>query len=176
MMMMLVEGIHDQHFLQNYLEYLEIKNVTIKYTDGKDKLQHHKKEIVKNDKIKIIFDADDDLELAKENIKNQLGKELFNKCEIFLIPNNEDKGNLETLIEKIVKEKCILKCFDNYSECLKTLQKKNRDIRLPAKKSKVYAYNHSFGYKNGDKDYKIDNKYFDLESEYLTPLKEFLLK
>ena len=78
-------------------------------------------------------------------------------------------------IENIAKEKCVLQCFDNYMECLKTLQEKNKDIKLPAKKSKVYAYNHSFGYKNGDENYKIDNKYFDLESEYLEPLKSFLL-
>ncbi|MCI5786036.1 MAG: hypothetical protein MR025_01080 [Helicobacter trogontum] len=174
-MVILVEGLHDQYFLQSYLEYLNITNVNVKYTNGKDGLKDHEREIVKNNNTKIIFDADDDLELAKENIKNQLGEELFAKCEIFLIPNNKDKGNLETLIENIAKEKCVLQCFDNYMECLKTLQEKNQNIKLPAKKSKVYAYNHSFGYKNGDENYKIDNTYFDLESEYLEPLKSFLL-
>ncbi len=175
-MIILVEGRHDKHFLQNYLKHLGIDNVEIQHTDGKDNLENYKKNIIKNDSIKIIFDADDDLELAKENIKNQLGKEFFDKCEFFLIPNNKDKGNLETLIENIAKEECVLKCFDHYTECLKTLQEKNQNIKLPAKKSKVYAYNHSFGYNNGDKNYKIDNTYFDLDNEYLTPLKEFLLK
>lgn len=173
-MLIFVEGTHDEHFLKCYLEYLNIKDVKIKYTNGKDGLGDYKKDIVKNNNVKIIFDADNDLEEAKENIKEQLGEELFNKCEIFLIPNNKDNGNLETLIENIVKEECVLKCFDCYVECLKKLKENNKNIKLPAKKSKVYAYNHSFGYKNGDKNYTIDNRYFNLESKYLNPLKEFL--
>lgn len=54
----------------------------------------------------------------------------------FLIPNNKDRGNLETLIENIAKEECVLKCFDHYTECLKTLQEKNQNIKLPAKSLK----------------------------------------
>ncbi|HEB9328103.1 TPA: hypothetical protein RZK18_000861 [Campylobacter coli] len=186
-MVIFVEGLNDEHFLKGYLDYLLTRfkktiNFEIIQISGNKKLasntniKKYKDNIEEVEKVKIIFDADDDLELAKENIKNQLGEELFAKCEIFLIPNNKDKGNLETLIENIAKEKCVLKCFDHYTECLKTLQEKNQNIKLPAKKSKVYAYNHSFGYKNGDKNYKIDNTYFDLDNEYLTPLKEFLLK
>lgn len=186
-MVIFVEGSDDKCFLKDYSDYLLTRfkktiNFKIIEVGGNKKLasntniKKYKDNIEEVEKVKIIFDADNDLELAKENIKNQLGEELFDKCEIFLIPNNKDKGNLETLMENIAKEKCVLQCFDNYTECLKTLQNKNRDIRLPTKKSKIYAYKYSFGYNNGDKNYKIDNTYFDLDNEYLTPLKEFLLK
>ncbi|EAJ6947228.1 hypothetical protein TT01_06815, partial [Campylobacter jejuni] len=182
-----VEGLNDEEFLKGYLDYLSTRfkktiNFKIIEVGGNKKLKSnkdikkYKNDIREVEKVKIIFDADNDLEAARENIKEQLGDELFDKCEIFLIPNNKDRGNLETLIENIAKEECVLKCFDHYTECLKTLQEKNQNIKLPAKKSKVYAYNHSFGYKNGDKNYIIDNRYFNLESEYLNSLKEFLLK
>ncbi|MBZ7948050.1 hypothetical protein H2256_03670 [Campylobacter sp. RM9929] len=181
-MTIFVEGLNDEQFLKDYLSYLQINDFKIMQVGGNTKLKYnkdikkYKDNIEEVENVKIIFDADNDLEEARKNIKEQLGNELFNKCEIFLIPNNKDEGNLETLIEKIAKEKCILKCFDRYVKCLTKLQKKNQDIRLPAKKSKVYAYNHCFGYKNGDKNYKIDDRYFDLESNYLQPLKDFLSK
>lgn len=180
-MTIFVEGLNDEQFLKDYLNYLQINDFKITQVGGNTKLKYnkdikkYKDDIEEVENVKIIFDADNDLEEARKNIKEQLGNELFNKCEIFLIPNNKDKGNLETLIEDIAKEKCILKCFDGYVECLIKLQEKNPNIQKPIKKSKVYAYNHSFGFKNGSKNYKIDNKYFNLESEYLNPLKEFLL-
>ncbi len=91
------------------------------------------------------------------------------------MPNNKDSGNLETLLENVAREKCILKCFDNYKECMQKLKDNNQNICLPATKSKTYAYFHSFGFKNGIKDFKINGDMIDCESEYLQPLKNFLL-
>lgn len=175
MMLILVEGLDDKKFIKDYLEYLGLGNeIEVKYTNGKDNLGSFKKDVEKNDDIKIIFDADKCLQKAKDNIKEKLGDNLFNKCEIFLIPNNKDIGNLETLIENIAKEKCVLKCFEQYEECIKKLQSENKKIRLPKPKSKVYAYNHTFGFKNGDENFKFNEYIFHLNSEYLEPLKKFL--
>ena len=193
-MLIIVEGICDRFLLDAYIKYLKINKFTIFETEGKDKLKNKLNEKEKTDKnkeenlrkridkaldedeaIKIIFDADKSIEDSLQNIKGQLGNELFLKCKVFLMPNNKDNGNLETLLENIAREKCILKCFDNYKRCIQKIKDKNQNIYLPAKKSKVFAYLESFGFKNGVNNFKINESIIDFENEYLQPLKDFLL-
>lgn len=180
-MLIIVEGITDENFLKLYLKTIEtikIEDIKIKNAGGNKKLTSIK-DITKEDRVKIIFDADDDIQASVDNIKQQLSQDDLKKCEIFLLPNNKDNGNLETLLEKIAREKDILDCFDRHQECLKKLQGRNPSIRLPAKKTKVYAYKHAFGYKNGIDDSKFDcvfEKILDLKNEYIQPLRDFLLK
>ncbi|RDU72430.1 hypothetical protein CQA66_05050 [Helicobacter aurati] len=187
-MLIIVEGHTDKDFIELYIKRLysivdekykeKLKSYKIVKTDGVCKLKSVETEIRKHEQIKIIFDADTDFEDSKSNIIKQLedmGSNFSSKCEIFLMPNNKDNGTLEILLENIAKEKVLLTCFDNYKECLKKLQKDNQNIKLPAKKSKIYAYFHSFGFKNGIKDFKINGDMLDCQSNYLQPLKNFLL-
>ncbi|RDU66503.1 hypothetical protein CQA53_03395 [Helicobacter didelphidarum] len=178
-MLIIVEGNTDKSFIELYCKYLgvEIKENSIKSAGGKDGLKSIKS-IEKYNKIKIIFDADNDIALAKANIEKQIQEisKNISQYEIFLFPNNQDSGNLEILLENMAKEKCILECFTKYEECLRKLQKDNSNLKLPAKKSKVYAYFHSFGFKNGNKNFEINNDILNLDSDYLIPLKEFLEK
>lgn len=181
--LIIVEGNTDKDFIALCLEYFNIdyreKNLII--SQGKDNLKSLASKIKKAESIKIVFDADNNLKDSKESIEKQLEQieqddtqEIKSKCEIFLFPNNQDKGNLETLIENIAKEQCILKCFDNYQECISKLN--NINIKLPPKKTKIFAYLNCFGFKNGVKDFKLDDNMLDLNSTYITPLKDFLLK
>ena len=80
------------------------------------------------------------------------------------------------MIENIAKHKEILSCFEQYIKCIENIKNHNKNILLPPKKSKVFAYMSSFGFKNGI-DYKDFNfsRYVDFEDDYLKPLKEFLL-
>lgn len=181
-MLIIVERHTDKDFIELYCKYLEseIKSVQICQTDGKDNIKNVKEKIHKalnmSERVLIIFDADDDIQKSLENIQNQLVSLNYswkNQCEIFLMPNNKDAGNLETLLENIAKEKCILKCFDNYIECIAKLCDKNSTIRLPNKKAKVFAYLSSFGFKNGDKNFKMDDSILNLQSPYLNNLKDF---
>lgn len=181
-MLIIVEGHTDKDFIELYCKYLEveIKSEQICQTDGKDNIKNVKEKIHKalnmGERVLIIFDADDDIQKSLKNIQTQLvslNSSWKNQCEIFLMPNNKDAGNLETLLENIAKEKCILKCFDNYIECIAKLRDKKSAIRLPAKKSKVFAYLSSFGFKNGDKNFKLDDSILDLQSPYLDNLKDF---
>lgn len=192
MCLIIVEGKGDKNFVNTYIKFLESKGelqknskFKISSADSKNNIKSIS-EIEKHKKnLKIIFDADDDIEQAKENIQKQL-KEIAKEnnidensllqAKIFLFPNNKDTGNLETLIENIAREKCILECFEQYKKCIEKLQEKNKNIKLPARKSKVFAYLESFGFKNGDKNFKFNEDIFDLDSEYLSPLKDFLLK
>lgn len=174
-MHILVEGHNDKDFLELYCKYLNI-DVRIDIMDGKNNLIN-KPNLIRNDeKHLIIFDADDDYNNSKANIENQISqmnipKENYN---IFLLPNDKDSGNLETLIEKIALYKDVLNCFEGYKKCITRLG--NDKIKLPPKKSKVFAYIQSFGFKNTIKAKEFDlSPYVNFKDKYLEPLKDFLL-
>ncbi|EJC39302.1 hypothetical protein HPHPP28B_0376 [Helicobacter pylori Hp P-28b] len=149
----------------------------------------------------IIFDAD----IKKENQESDAGfdnklkhirekfKEKgtdFPKEQIFLFPNNQDDGDLETLLLKIAKHDEFLKCFEGYLECIKSKEyyKPIKNIR----KNMLYAYLEALGLENltktnidvFDSKGKIKEKYkeeyeklkevVDFNSNSLIPLKDFL--
>ena len=191
-MLIIVEGYTDQDFIELYFDFLVSNNKSlsnIKLTDknfakteGKDNLSSAEpridKALCKGERVLIIFDTNDDKQKSLDNIHNQL--DLLNpswkkQCEIFLIPNNQDKGNLETLLENIAKEKCILKCFDDYIKCITRLQNQNSKIKLPEKKSKVFAYLSSFDIKI-DENFQLNEDIWDLQNPYLNNLKNFLIQ
>ena len=177
-MYILVEGYADKNFLELYCKYLNLnsRKLSIEVTEGKDNLINNANLMKKDEKHLIIFDADNDYNNSKANIENQINQMNIpnENYAIFLLPNNKDNGNLETLIEKIARHKEILKCFEGYEECISKLG--INDIKLPPKKDKVFAYMQSFGFKNSVKPKKFDlSPYVDFENEYLESLKNFLL-
>ena len=101
--------------------------------------------------------------------------------ELFLFPNNSDSGNLEILLEKIInpKHSAIFECFDGYQNCLKG---KSKSYKVPASKTKIFAYldtllssqDEKFA-KEDKRDYRNTN-HWDLDNSYLNILKEFLEK
>lgn len=178
-MRIIVEGHTDKDFFYLYCKYLKL-DVKIYPTEGKDKLKSQSETLKRNDDETnlIIFDADNNYNNLKTNIENQINQLNIPKknYEIFLLPNDKDSGNLETLIEKIAVHKEILNCFDSYTKCIEGLKNKNESLQLPTGKDKVFAYMQSFGFNNRKSD-KFDlSPYVDFENEYLDPLKNFLLK
>lgn len=174
-MHILVEGYTDKDFLELYCKYLNIE-VRIDVVDGKDNLINRWNLIRDDEKHLIIFDADDYYNDSKTNIENQINQmNISNEnYDIFLLPNNKDNGNLETLIEKIACHKEVLNCFESYKKCITGLG--NDNIKLPTKKDKVFAYMQSFGFKNSIKPKEFDlSPYVDFEDKYLEDLKNFLL-
>ncbi|NHA89506.1 DUF3226 domain-containing protein [Helicobacter pylori] len=137
-----VEGPSDKVFLEVYLYFLEdlpIKNFKVQNIKGKDNLSKRLLEIEKYDKTLIIFDADN----YKSNKKEILTvvsktKQTISEEQIFLFPNNQDDGDLETLLLKIAKHDEFLKCFEGYLECIKSKEhyKPIKNIR----KNMLYAY------------------------------------
>ncbi|MDZ5287686.1 DUF3226 domain-containing protein [Helicobacter pylori] len=138
-----VEGPSDKVFLEAYLYFLEdipIKNFKVKDVTGKDNLSKRLLEIEKYDKTLIIFDADKDYESNKKEILKVVSKtkQTISEEQIFLFPNNQDDGDLETLLLEIAKHDEFLKCFEGYLECIKS-----KEHYKPIKnisKSKWYAY------------------------------------
>ncbi|OPG53117.1 hypothetical protein BGL76_07540 [Helicobacter pylori] len=200
-----VEGPSDKVFLEVYLYFLEdlpIKNFKVKDVTGKDNLSKRLLEIEKYDKTLIIFDADKDYESNKKEILKVVSKtkQTISEEQIFLFPNNQDDGDLETLLLEIAKYDEFLKCFEGYLECIKSKEhyKPIKNIR----KNMLYAYLEVFELQNffQDKRNKNDKKneekiiiddkgkirkeykeeyerlkeVIDLNSKSLIPLKNFL--
>lgn len=143
-----VEGPSDKVFLEVYLYFLEdlpIKNFKVQSIKGKDNLSKRLLEIEKYDKTLIIFDADKDYESNKKEILKVVSKtkQTISEEQIFLFPNNQDDGDLETLLLEIAKHDEFLKCFEGYLECIKSKEhyKPIRNIR----KNKLYAYLEELG-------------------------------
>ncbi|WP_305861887.1 DUF3226 domain-containing protein [Helicobacter pylori] len=193
-----VEGPSDKVFLEVYLYFLEdipIKNFkvqNIKNIKGKDNLSKRLLEIEQYDKTLIIFDADKDYESNKKEILKVVSKtkQTISEEQIFLFPNNQDDGDLETLLLELAKHDEFLKCFEGYLECIKSKEhyKPIKNIR----KSKWYAYLEALGLENltktnidvFDSKGKIKEKHqeeyeklkevIDFNSKSLIPLKNFL--
>ncbi|RVY22227.1 hypothetical protein ECB99_00700 [Helicobacter pylori] len=202
-----VEGPSDKVFLEVYLYFLEdipIKNFKVQNIKGKDNLSKRLLEIEQYAKTLIIFDADKDYESNKKEILKVVSKtkQTISEEQIFLFPNNQDDGDLETLLLEIAKYDEFLKCFEGYLECIK-----NKEHYKPIKnirKNMLYAYLEVFGLekffqykwdinnKKNEENIIIDDKgkikeehqeeyeklkeVIDFKSKSLIPLKNFLEK
>ncbi len=147
-------------------------------------------EIEKYDKTLIIFDADKDYESNKKEILKVVSKtkQTISEEQIFLFPNNQDDGDLETLLSEIANYKEFINCFESYLDCIKKKEhyKPIKNIR----KSMWYAYLEVLGLENltkidiFDNESKIKNKHEEnyrrlkevikFNSKSLIPLKNFL--
>ncbi|MCQ2848447.1 hypothetical protein JT050_02630 [Helicobacter pylori] len=138
-----VECSSDKVFLEVYLYFLgnfPIKNFKVKDVTGKNNLSKRLLEIEQYDKTLIIFDADKDYESNKKEILTVVSKtkQTISEEQIFLFPNNQDDGDLETLLLEIAKHDEFLKCFEGYLECLKS--KEHHGPIKNIRKNMLYAY------------------------------------
>ncbi len=107
--------------------------------------------------------------------------------DIFLFPNNQDDGDLETFLENTINKSHqeIFTCWQNYEACISNIS--GTDYTIPAKKSKIYSFlecllpNTKTGkdlVKDPNRDYankdhwELDN----LQNSYVSSLKSFLEK
>lgn len=176
-----VEGKTDKRFIEQYLIHLGFDSVDVIDTGGKDKLKSQvpilKTYVDEGYQILVIFDADDNIKLRRKDLeefknKNQL---VF---DIFLFPNNINNGEIEDMLFEIIntENKSIFKCFDSFNQCLED------KYHRPNKEAKIYAYLDALTEKNNketirpEKRLYLKSEHWNLNSEYLNPLKEFLLK
>ena len=195
--LIVVEGIADETFIRQYLYHLfgqKVPENFILKTNGKDNLKssvaiNRMRSMTDQGGINlVIFDADDDCEARRASIlewKEQNGLEF----ELFLLPNNQDKGELENLLENIINpnNRPIMECWEHYEKELVTLDIPGRTpppLTIPAKKTKIYGYLEALlGTSENDKkkikerEREYDNAlHWNLDAEYLLPLMEFLEK
>ncbi|PUD67630.1 hypothetical protein C2R76_05995 [Helicobacter pylori] len=146
-----VEGPSDKVFLEVYLYFLEdlpIKNFKVRSTNGKDNLSSKLLlETEKYAKTLIIFDADKNYESNKKEILSKTQQKITEE-QIFLFPNNQDDGDLETLLLEIAKHKEIIQCFKRYLKCIECKYIGIKEHHEPIKnirKNMLYAYLEVFG-------------------------------
>lgn len=135
----------------------------------------------------VIFDADTDAEKRRTEIseyKAECGLD-FN---LFLLPNNQSTGALEDLLENIINPNNlpIFDCWNDYEEELRQVTIPGRDnpLTTPAKKSKIYCYLETLHgtsksqkkmIKDANRNF-LKQEHWNLDAEYIKPLKEFLEK
>ncbi|MFP6225100.1 DUF3226 domain-containing protein [Helicobacter pylori] len=141
-----VEGPSDKVFLEVYLYFLEdlpIKNFKVRSTNGKDNLSSKLLlETEKYAKTLIIFDADKNYESNKKEILSKTQQKITEE-QIFLFPNNQDDGDLETLLLEIAKHKEIIQCFKRYLKCIECKYigiKEHHELIKNIRKNMLYAY------------------------------------
>lgn len=180
----------------DYIEFLLNDYVVIKIHNlgGKTKLNNSSirnriiADINKESYDNILFFYDADFQVNGEGYRftenliiNQVNRE-FN-FDYFIFPNNSDlEGTIENLLERIINDSHsgIFECWDSFEACVLN---KSVNYSIPAKKSKIYLYLEclSPNTKNGkesikDKGRDYANGFWNLNNDYLIPLKQFLDK
>lgn len=99
----------------------------------------------------------------------------------FLVPNNRDDGNLETLLNEIVSNNGLpyYRCLQEFTTCLANLESDQVPPKLSEEhwektKLKWYAFNmDGSNSRNPARNY-LDSDLWDLNASSLNPLREFL--
>lgn len=99
---------------------------------------------------------------------------------IFLLPNNKDDGDLETLLLNLVeptKYKNFEDCYKSYTTCIKNHSSYSEELL----EDKYKTYNYVQNYQGRDKANEEKRAYnnsnlWNLDAAYLEPLKEFIEK
>ena len=196
-----VEGIADIKFIQDYVSHIlnvELSKNEVIETEGWSNIlsKKEKGELILNKMISntdndgvnlLIFDADSDLKERKQEIL-KWGEDNSVEFNLFLFPNNSLTGALEDLLENIINpnNSPIFDCWDEFEECIQTKNIEGRlnPLTIPAKKTKIYGYLETLhGTSKSEKEkikerkrnYK-DQSHWNLDSEFLNPLRDFLTK
>lgn len=181
---LVVEGPSDVKFLQDFIK-VRFKGVNLEKENfieaGTNNLNPVKGIIEaaneRGEFVLLIFDADADREVIKERIDAQVSSFDLSIENQFFFPNNQDPGNLETLLRGVVAtdREGVFSCIDTYGECISEYH--IPELREFSNKAKMYVYVDSFSVGGAGKPGKTDfteELLWDLNSEHLNPLYEFL--
>ena len=192
-----VEGIADVVFIKQYVRHIfgvTIPDNRIEKLDGWTNLkgwtwqQRMRTNTANGGTNIVIIDADDNIDARRSDVlawKQQHELEF----ELFLLPNDKDSGALEDLLENIINpnNQPVMDCWQTYEGELAKVRiptKTPPTLTIPAKKTKIYAYLETLlGKSKAQKELVKDAKrnyentlHWNLDAEYLEPLKEFMDK
>ncbi len=180
---LIVEGIGDIKLLKDLVSFSFNKNLedsnflnTKGYCDNW--INKHKPllEIAQKKEMHpvIVLDANGNFQERQTEIVTELTNLNLTGIPYFLLPNNADNGNLETLLFSMMlpKHAAVNTCFEQYRNCLP------QNYTKPPEKDKVYSYaaavlpaNRTKLAQDDKRDYK-DNSIWDLSNNYLLSLKK----
>jgi hypothetical protein len=156
---LMVEGKDEVNFFKALLEHLKIPNIQVIEAGGKDKFantfsvyMHTDGALVKIKNIGFVRDAEEkEAQSAFDSIRSVLTKyklpcpaninEIIEqdgkKVNIFIMPNNKDRGMLEDLCLTSIEKTDILDCVDGFIRCYENkINKENYN----SSKAKILAY------------------------------------
>ena len=134
----------------------------------------------------VIFDADEERNgggFAKRRSEILAMKSESIEFDLFLWPDNHTDGDFEMLLSKIInsEHQCLLDCYENFEDEVRANDPDEVKYETPGRKGEMYSYislqkmsqkqkkELSKGYWMFD-----DSKYWDLSSDELKPLTDFL--
>jgi hypothetical protein len=179
------------NFLKAYLIHLGISldKVDFVHEDGKDNIRLDRNKFLEaqaeNKNNIILFDADKD-GVTKTMLDKFLADNPDIQATYFLFPNNEEDGNVETLLDHILLKdnfQGFFGCFNDYEMCIKGQKDEAGNVlySTPNLKGKLYTFFTSLHLPNSKmKEVKRGNwlfnepGYWDFDSPFLDPLKVFL--
>ncbi|PIQ47333.1 MAG: hypothetical protein COW03_15705 [Cytophagales bacterium CG12_big_fil_rev_8_21_14_0_65_40_12] len=179
----IVEGESDRKFLKDYIKHSfekELSNDDFIIASG-NLLSKPANSIQRNTiegGINItVLDADTDIEGTRNRVSREIQEFDLMIDNQFYIPNDDQPGNLETLLRRIINEERggILDCIDQYGRCIET--HRIAELRKFDEKAKVFVYVDSFAVGGQGKPDQVDYRellLWNLDSEYLRPLYDFL--
>lgn len=190
-----VEGIADKVFFKQYLQHcfgIVVPEERIVNLEGWTNIKgisalRRMRSTTDNGGVNIaILDADKDIDARRKDILNWKQEHAV-EFELFLLPNNQDAGALEDLLEHIINpnNQPIFDCWQHYEDELvqqEILGRTPPPLTTPAKKTKIYGYLEAlFGTTKREKELIKDPnrnyenpQHWNLNAEYLEPLKLFL--
>jgi 5S rRNA maturation endonuclease (ribonuclease M5) len=124
----------------------------------------------------ILFDADEDPDGRRKELQNILSDiHAGQNCHIFLFPDNQSQGSLETLLRRLATRPDFFNCWDSFQHCLSQLN----GAYQPDEHQMVYAYEQAYLSKAAMKKARFQGDAqslwnFSPSAEPLLPLLEFL--
>jgi hypothetical protein len=176
-----VEGIADLVFIIDFVrkrfDYTLEKGREIREMNGIGKLVNYAPNFKESSFLGktnlLVVDADDSPLERRQNLELQK-EQLQIDCKTFLMPNDSDTGNLETLLRNIAVFPKLFNCIETYKICIEALRVE--ELRPLDEKTKIFIYASSFHNsgrpKEGERDYL--QSIWNMESEYLNRLYDFL--
>lgn len=175
----IVEGVDDKRFLKCLVQHLGTTDVEIIEMGGGTTAELRAiRNLIDRRRdagmhISLVVDADNSPEKRRREFERCMIELKLVQEELFLIPDNKSKGNLEVLLEELAprEHKDIHSCFSQYENCLKA-----REIyRVPNGKARIFAYCEALGAepKGRMREYG-DSRCWNLGAPAVEPLKAFL--
>lgn len=174
-----VEGISDEVFLKSILNRIDNYQYEIITVGGWEKIVLAKNSFKYNNDLGykniIFFDADADSKKRREEILSKF-EDIKLIDDIFLFPDNENPGDLETILLSIINPKntSINDCFDEYKKCIESLSIDNSYLD---NKTKVFTYLSLLNKKakEQNRDYS-DPDAWNLEHDLILKIEQYLNK
>lgn len=181
-----------EKFIQHHFpKYKLYQDYVVEGTGGKDRL-HEFQNILQENSFDgganlVIYDADcskNNGGFTKRIAHYNAQKTALNvDFDLFLWPDNHSDGDFETMLLQITlrKHKGLIDCFNQYVKRIKRLGRGKIKYNVPGRKGCIHSYISAMPMKRKEKElfskgyWAFDNKdYWNLDAEYIQPLKVFL--